>query len=221
VAVVLVLGVAILAVGALMFVGTTGDGDTTSSALSSTTVAGGPAGLTRPKVPEGFELFADSDGSFAFVVPEGWETVMLDKTSLRRARDRLEEEHPQFAESIGRVEPLVAAGGMAFASELEAPDGFLANVNLLRASRTSESISDIAASGRLQLEARGSHVLTTTPATVGQRTGVIFEYQIATPLGPTMGYQLYVASGYRVYALTVSGLTSQSARTIIQSLRVP
>ena len=179
------------------------------------------AGLRLPKVPEGYDLFADQDGSFAFVVPDGWETILLEDESVRRARDRLEDDDPAIAGALDSVVRLVGDNGQAFAAEIGDADGFIANLNLLLAPRGSGTLQELAASGRLGLEKAGVQVGQPRTVTIGDRAGLVVELGIDGPNGRIDEQQLYLASGYRVYVLTVAGVDATTTQKIFESLRVP
>jgi hypothetical protein len=217
-----VLAVVIVALGVMgaVLLGTRGDDTASTTVPAGSGVARGPA-LDLPEVPEGYQLFADGDGSFALVVPRGWETVSLDDTSVRRARDRLEDDNPAVAAALVQAVELVGDRGLAFAAEPSGDDGFVANVNLLLGPRSTESLAGIAAAGRAELERLGAQVSDPRAVAIGDRPALVVEIQFPTPDGPVPEHQVYVASGYRFYALTIAGADRATAEAILASLRVP
>jgi hypothetical protein len=220
VTVVLVGVIVVLALAALFLVGTT-RGDDGSAPSPATNDGKGRPSLKRPTVPDGYELFEDTDGSFALVVPDGWETILLDDASVHRAQARLEDENPRLAAALDVTVKAVGGGGLGFAAEPADTDGFVANMNLLLAPRSNESLADVAVAGKARLEASGVTVGQPVAVTVGDRPALIVDYTAPTPAGPASVEQLYVASGYRVYILTVSGASPTTTHTIVKSLRVP
>jgi hypothetical protein len=208
--------------GTVLYVGITGRGDGPSTTAPSSGDGSGRPPLKRPKVPEGYQLFADSDGSFAFVVPDGWQTVLLDPTSVRRARARLDDEDPPVAAALGTADRQLAdSGGLAFAAESHDVDGSLAHVTLVLTPRSTESLSQIAAEGTAAVEASGGSVQSSRAVTIGDREGVIANVTLDTDQGPTTHELVYVVSGFRIYLLSLDGVDATTARHIAASLRVP
>jgi hypothetical protein len=217
VAVVLVLAIAVLG-GTALFVGVTRGGDDDRSVDAASNGSGGRPQLERPEVPEGFQLFADTDGSFAFVVPDGWHEVLLDPTSVRRARARLDDEDPPVAAALAAADRQLAdIGGLAFAAESHDRDGSIANVTLVLTPRSTQSLDRIAAEGRAQIEASGGTVSDPRPVTIGDRQGLVADVSHS---GVSL-QQLYLVSGYRIYLLTLTGVDPATAQRITASLRVP
>src|SRR3954454_21094800 len=217
------LAVVIVLLGATaLFVGVTRNGGGNGTVQADSGDGSGRPALKRPKVLEGYRLFADSDGSFALVVPDGWQTALLAPTSVRRARDRLDDEDPPVAAALATVDrQLTDRGGLAFAAEPHDTDGSLANLNLILTPRSTESLAQIAAEGKAQIEARGGRVEGTRAVTIGDREALISDITFETGHGPTIQHQVYVVSGFRIYLLTISGADATTARHITASLRVP
>jgi hypothetical protein len=213
--------VVLLLATAVVVISRRGDDDGDGARVSSGEQANRQAGLELPAVPEGFDLFADHDGSFALVVPDGWETVLMDSESVRRARDRLEDDEPEVAEALATVERVVGDRGQAFAAELDDEDGFVANLNLLLVPRSSGSLAELAESDRLGLEQAGAQVGDARAVRIGDRQGLIVDVIVPSPTRTITERQLYIASGYRVYVLTVVGVDADVAQTVVESLRVP
>jgi hypothetical protein len=173
-------------------------------------------------VPQGYQLFADSDGSFAFVVPDGWQTVLLDPASVRRARARLDDEDPPVAAALGAAaRDLADIGGLAFAAESHDVDGSLAHVTLVLTPRSTESLSQIAAEGKATIEAGGGTVSSSRAVTIGDREALIEDVTFDTAQAPSTQQLVYVVSGFRIYLLTMRGVDATAARHIAASLRVP
>jgi hypothetical protein len=208
--------------GTALYVGITGRGDGADTTAPSAGDGSGRPALKRPKVPEGYQLFADSDGSFAFVVPDGWQTVLLDPTSVRRARARLDDEDPPVAAALGAADRQLAdSGGLAFAAESHDADGSLAHVTLVLTPRSTESLTQIAAEGTAAVEAGGGTVRSTRAVTIGDREGLIADVAFEREQGPTTQQLVYVVSGFRIYLLTMDGVDASTAQHIAASLRVP
>jgi hypothetical protein len=214
--------IAVLGLAGLALVRDVGDDDPGFiAATPSSLPADPPGGIEPAEVAEGFEPFVDHDGSFALSVPVGWETVPLDDATVGRARDRLEDENPRVAASLEQIDRIVADRGLAFAAEPDDQDGFVANLNLLVVPRSTEPLIDTAAAGRAELEAQGFRVGDPQAVEIGERSGLIAAIELDTPTGTIVERQLYLASGYRVYVLTVAGVDASTADRIVGSLRVP
>ena len=154
-------------------------------------------------------------------MPDGWETVLLDSESVRRARTGSRTTTPEVAGALATVERIVGDRGQAFAAELDDEDGFVANLNLLLAPRSSGSLAELAKSDRLGLEQAGAQVGDARAVRIGDRQGLIVDITVPSPTGTITERQLYIASGYRVYVLTIVGVDADVAQTVVESLRVP
>jgi hypothetical protein len=212
--------VVVLATTAVLLVG----GRNGDEAIPATTVGADDdriGGLELPDVPDGYQLFRGPDSSFALVVPSGWETVLLEEDAVRRATDRLGAEHPETAAALLQAAQTVGDRGKAFAAEVDDDDGFVANLNLLQVPRPSGSLASLLDADRATLEQMGFAIGQPEPVAVGGLSALLVPMRMDLPTGPVASQQLYLASGYRAYVLTVSGMDDRTARTVLRSLRVP
>ena len=67
------------------------------------------------------------------------------------------------------------SSGQAFAAELDDADGFVANLNLLLAPRSSGTLAELAESDRLGLEQAGAQVGAARAVTIGDRHGLVVD----------------------------------------------
>lgn len=182
---------------------------------------GGPVGpVERPPVPEGYQLLADDEKGFAFVMPKTWSKTELTADQLQALADRLRPTNPNLAAAVEQFKSFGASGGLAFA--YGPPGAITPTLNLLGVASGGLTLDQIVAQVELGLGSVNAKVLEKTPAKVGGRDALMVSIEVTVAgQGTVKQKQLFVADEAKVYVFTVAGADDATAETILNSLRLP